>query len=174
MEKIGKRIRSSYEAYKRYREKYAKSGHGLDRELTLTEYADVHKRWAHDNANNTKKTHIAREIAADEQTFTRNEAASIIRRLKDVEDYHDLGKYEEVNKEEFRKIIEKYKKSKDIYSLNFTEQEAAALEEERRQRLLDRGKEPKYIIQQTARVILFNELRDAGLSYKEADEVLYG
>lgn len=165
MAKIPQRIKNSYQSYLNYREKWHNKGYGLDRELTLDEYAGAHRAYAHRYQG---AQHIAREIAAMDRTFTRSEASAIMRRLKTAEQYAD------VDKKALKELRKKYKKSKDIYGLELTPEEAEASERERRERLLERGKTPEYTIQANARAKLFNELRDLGLSYKEADEVLYG
>ena len=124
---------------------------------------------AHRAKSEGKSPHLARDIAAAETTFTRTEASAIIRRIQSAElftEYVDIF--------ELTTLQAKYKKAKDIYGLQLTREEEEASEAERRQRLLERGKEPDYVIQANARALLFNQLRDAGLSYKEADRVIYG
>lgn len=163
MATVNKRIENSYNAYLKYRGQWAQKGYGLDRQLTLEEYTFAHKSASHIGWN-----HIAREIAAQDRTFTRSEGAAILRRIKNA------TKYEKVDEELLRNILKRYKRSKDIYGLQLTDSEAMAMEQRRRDALAARGKEAKYIIQANARAKLFNELRDAGLSYKEAEKVLYG
>lgn len=163
MAKISKRIKNSYDAYLNYRNQWSAKGYGLDRELTLSEYADVHRKLSHRG-----EQHIARRASSDDRTFTRSEGSAIIRRLKNASNYDDI------DEEALKEIRRKYRKSKDIYGLELSPEEAAANENARRDSLIERGKTPEYTIQANARAKLFNELRDAGLSYKEADEVLYG
>lgn len=163
MAKIPKRIVNSYNAYLKYRDEWRRKGYGLDRELTLKEYKDVHQAFSQDG-----EKHIARRAAADERTLTRSEAAAIIRRLKSADKYQDVDIFE------LHILRLKYKKTKDLYSLQLTPDQEQFIEQSRRERLLERGKEPQYTIQSNYRAILFNQLLDAGLSYKEADEVLYG
>lgn len=165
MAKIFKRLKNSYNAYIKHRADYKKRGYGLDRELTLQEFADAHAGMAHSG-----EKHPARKIASLEVTFKRNEAATIIRRLKNAEKYEN----EYIDKDALKALRKKYKKAKDIYSLELTPEEATAYENERRENLLKKGIKPEETIQASARVRIFNELLDAGLSYKEADEVLYG
>lgn len=157
MAKVSKRIENSYEAYLKYRESWKKKGYGLDRELSLEEYSRAHKDASHAGWN-----HIAREVAQLDRTYSRSEASNIVRRLKSAEYFDD------VDKEEISKLRKKYKRAKDIYGIQLSPEEAAASEQRRRERLAERGIEPKYVIQANARAKLFNELRDAGLSYKEA------
>lgn len=168
MAKIPKRIKRSYDSYLKYREQYKSAGAGLDRELTLEEYEQAHLSWAHYNAKNPKKTHIAREIAKEEQTFTRSEAAGVIRRLEDAELYND------VDKEALKALREKYSSSKVLRSFELSPEEAAATEQRVRENRAARGKSTKETIQSSYRGVLFNELLDAGLSYREADKVVYG
>ena len=163
MAKVSKRIENSYEAYLNYRDSWSKKGYGLDRELTLEEYSIAHKQASHAGWN-----HIARDIAAEDRTFTRSEGASIVRRIKNAADY------DHVDKEALRELQKRYRRSKDVYGLELSAEEAQAMEERRRQKIAERGSTPKYVIQANARVKLFNELRDAGLSYKDAEDVLYG
>lgn len=163
MEKIGKRIENSYGAYLKYREIWSNKGYGMDRQLTLEEYATAHKQASHAGWN-----HIARDIASEDRTFSRSEGASISRRIKNAADYDD------VDKEALRDLQKRYRRGKDIYGLELSAEEAQAMEERRRQKIEERGSTPKYVIQANARAKLFNELRDAGLSYKEAEDVLYG
>lgn len=165
MAKIPQRIVKSYNAYLNYRDKWSDKGYGLDRELSLNEYADAHKAYAHRNQG---AQHIAREIAGAERTFTRSEASAIVRRIKTADQFDD------VDEEGLKELRKRYKRSKDVYGLELSPEEAAASEQERRNRLAERGKTPEYTIQANARAKLFNELRDLGLSYKEAEEVLYG
>ncbi|MCM1505297.1 MAG: hypothetical protein NC127_08890, partial [Muribaculum sp.] len=162
---ITRRIASSYEAYLRWRAHWHNKGYGLDRQLTIEEYAIAHTFYAHKYRG---AQHIAREIASADRTFTRGEAAQIVRRLKDA------AKYDDVDQELLNDLRRRYKRAKDIYSLELTPDEAAASEQERRDRLIARGKTPDYVIQANARAKLFNELLDAGLSYKEAETVIYG
>lgn len=165
MAKISKRIVNSYAAYLNYREKWHDKGYGLDRQLTLKEYAQVQRAAAHDHRYGE---HIARGIAGDDRTFTRSEAAAITRRLKTAD------RYEDVDVKALKELQERYRKPKDIYSFELTKEELDAQEQRRRQYWIDRGKTPKHTIQANARSALFDALRDAGLSYKEADEVMYG
>lgn len=169
MAKIPKRIENSYKAYLNFRRKHKEAGYGLDRELTLQEYANAHVLYAHRYANDPRSKHIARGIAGAERTFTRSEANAIIRRLKTARDFDS-----DIDIFELEVLRHKYKKAKDIYGLQLSPEEMRKNEEARRQRLIERGTEPKYTIQANARSLLFNQLRDAGLSYKEADAVLYG
>ena len=163
MAKISARIKRSYNVYLRYRDESHRAGYGLDRELTLQEYASVHA-----DASHKGWTNIARTIARAEKTASRNEAAAIIRRIKTADSYDDVD-------ESALKILQmKYRKAKDIYSLELSEVQAALREQERRSYWRDRGIEPEFTIQASARAVIFNDLRDAGLSYKEAGEVLYG
>ena len=157
MAKVSKRIENSYKAYLKYRESWKNKGYGLDRELTLQEYAGAHEDASHKGWN-----HIARDIASLDRTYSRSEAANIVRRLKSAEYFDD------VDKEEIAKLRKKYKRAKDVYGLQLSSEEAAASEQRRRKKLAERGIEPKNVIQANARAKLFNELRDAGLSYKEA------
>lgn len=163
MAKVTKRVANSYATYLRYRAQWHDKGYGLDRELTLTEYADAQAKVVH-----AGEQHPARRLASEERTFTRSEARGFINRLKTADDYED------VDEEALAELRKKYKKTRDIYSQELTPEEASASEQQRRDRLAERGKEPKYTIQANARARIFNELRDAGLSYKEADKVLYG
>lgn len=164
MATLSKRIIRSYNTYLKERAKWSLKGYGLDRELTLNEYAWAHRATVH--ATHTK--HPARDIASADRTFTRSEGVLIVKRLKSAE------RYAEVDKEALKALQAKYKKAKDVYSQELTAKEEQAMEEARREDLRARGKEPKYIIQASARARVFNELRDAGLSYKEANKVLYG
>lgn len=171
MAEIPKRIVRSYNAYLRYREKQADRGYGLDRQLTLVEYSEVHPAFAQANAHNPKKTHIAREIAAMDRTFSREQAAAIVRRLKVIKNYEG----ENVDKELLKELLKTYKTSKDIYSLNLTPEQQQILEQRRRERLIERGKNPAdYNIQASARAEFFQQLIDAGISYKDADKIIYG
>lgn len=163
MAKISQRIKRSYEAYLRYRDQAHQRGYGLDRELTIAEYAQVHKAYSH-----LKEKHIARTIATAEKTATRNEAAAIIRRLKTAD------QYDGVDLDALRALQTKYRRTTDISALELTEVQAALHEQTRRYYWTDRGIEPKFIIQASARSALLMELRDAGLSYKEAEEIIYG
>ncbi len=163
MAKIPRRIRNSYDVYLRLRQERHEKGYGLDRQLTLEEYATAHARIVHSG-----EKHPARKIATSDVTFSRKEASAIIRRLKTADQYED------VDKEQLKKLCKRYQKAKDIYSLELTPEEAEANEQMRRERLAARGITPNDTIQASARSRIFNELRDAGLSYKEADEVLYG
>lgn len=167
MAKIAQRIVNSYNAYLNYRAKWSDKGYGLDRELTLNEYADAHRSYKH---KHPETQHIARELAGFDRTFTRQEASGIIRRLRTALNYED----ENIDKFELWALNVKYKTSKSIYSLELSTDEMRDMENRRRQYWIDRGKEPKYTIQASARQYLFNSLRDAGLSYKEADSILYG
>lgn len=169
MVKINKRIERSYNAYLNFRSKHKASGYGLDRELTLQEYAAAHADYAHAHANDPKSKHIARGIAGLERTFTKSEANAIIRRLNNAQDFES-----DVDIFELEVLRHKYKKARDIYGLELYPEEMQANEAMRRQRILERGKAPEYTIQANARSLLFNQLRDAGLSYKEAEAVLYG
>lgn len=164
MAKIPKRISNSYKAYLRYRQEWHKKGYGLDRELTIHEYADVQRSMSHSGAQ-----HIAREVAASDRTLTRSEASALIRRLKNAD------KYQNIDKEKLSRLRSKYKKSSDLYGIEFTTEEARDYEEIRRRNIISiTGEEPTYTIQATARIRIFNDLRDAGLSFKEAEEVMYG
>lgn len=163
MAKIPKRIVNSYNAYLNYRQTWSDKGYGLDRELTLKEYEQVHKALSHGG-----EQHIARRAAADERTFTRSEASGVIRRLKYADQYDD------VDEDALNELRKTYKKSKDIYGLELTPDEITSMEDRRRNYWLDRGKTPKHTIQANARAKFFDVLRDAGLSYKEAEKVLYG
>lgn len=158
-----KRLRKSYQTYIRMRAERRKAGYGLDRELTFEEFSDAHRKLVHQG-----EQHPTRKIASMDVTLTRNEAAAIIRRLKNAD------KYEDVDLEVLKRLRKKYKKAKDLYGQQLTDEEAAANEQMRRERLRARGIEPQDTIQASARSKIFNELRDAGLSYKEAEEVLYG
>lgn len=164
MAALSKRIIRSYNTYLKERANWSSKGYGLDRELTLNEYAWAHRAIVH--ATHTK--HPARDIASADRTLTRSEGVLIVKRLKTAE------QYSEVDKEALKVLQAKYKKAKDLYSQKLTAEEAQAMEEARREDLRSRGKEPKYIIQANARARIFNELRDVGLSYKEAQKVLYG
>lgn len=167
MAKITQRDINSYNTYLRYREQWHNKGYGLDRELTLYEYVDAKEGKVH--GEHVK--HPARDIAAAERTFSRSEARGYVNRLK------DFDKYEDVDLFELEVLRHKYKTTKSIYSMEFTPEEAAENEATRKARIMERskdGKEPQYTIQATARSRLFNQLRDAGLSYKEAERVLYG
>lgn len=163
MAKSSKRIINSYEAYLRYRESWGDKGYGLDRKLTLNEYAQVHRSLSH-----AGEQHIARTVAGNERTFTRSEGAAIARKIKNAE------QYSEVDKEMLSELQKKYRRGKDIYGLQLTPQEELAQETRRREALLARNVKPQYTIQANARAKLFDELRDAGLSYKDAEAVLYG
>ena len=167
MATFSKRIESSYAAYLRWRAKYKESGYGLDRELTLTEYSEVHRSYVHRNQG---AQHIAREIAGADRTFTRSEASGLVRRLKETLNYRGEG----IDIFELGVLRAKYKNSKSIYSMQLSDEEAIEMENRRKQYWRDKGKEPGYIIQASARVDFFNALRDAGLSYKDADKVMYG
>lgn len=163
MAKVSQRIKRSYEAYLNYRRQARNKGYGLDRQLTLEEYKGAHEDFSHKGA-----THIARTIATGEKTATRNEAAAIIRRLKTAD------QYDNVDQEALAELRSTYKTARDIYSLELTDWQASLREQERRHYWTDRGIEPEFTIQASARALLFNQLRDAGLSYKEAEEVIYG
>lgn len=163
MAKISKRIENSYEVYLKYRESWSDKGYGLDRQLTLEEYATAHKQASHAGWN-----HIARDIAAEDRTFNRSEGTAIARRIKNAADYED------VDKEALRDLQKRYRRGKDIYGLELSAEEAQAMEERRREKIAERGFSPKYVIQANARAKLFAELHDAGLSYKETEKVVYG
>lgn len=163
MAKVSKRIENSYQSYLRYRESWADKGYGLDRQLTLQEYNSVHKQASHAGWK-----HIARDLASEDRTFRRSEGAAIVRRIKNATHYEDI------DKEALRELQRKYKRGKDIYGLQLSPEEAETMEERRRSQLAERGKTPQYTIQANARAKLFNELRDAGLSYQKAEEILYG
>ena len=158
-----KRLRKSYELYLKMRADRSQRGYGLDRELTFDEFSYAHAGFVHGG-----EKHPTRKIVTNEVTLRRNEAAAVIRRLKNADQYDD------VDLEALKALQKKYKKASDLYSQELTAEEAATNEQKRRERLRERGKEAKNPIQATARARIFNELRDAGLSYKEADEVLYG
>lgn len=166
MAKINKRIERSYKTYLKYRAQDAAKGYGLDRELTISEYADAHASYLHSK----KGSHPARDIARAEKTFTRSEASAIIRRLKSA------GKYSDVDEDDLIELRLRYKKAKDIYGLELTREEIQEQESERRNFWRDKlaGEDPDFTIQANARAKLFQELLDIGLSYREADEVLYG
>lgn len=169
MAKISPRIERSYKAYIKYRKSYTERGYGLDRGLTIEEYKYVYKNFKHAFHNDPKIKHIARTLAKDDVTFTRVEAKAIRTRLKTA------GQYDDVDIEAIEALRTRYSTSKSIYSLELTAEEAAADEQQRRQWYIERGKEPPAIIRPaTARTILFNQLRDAGLSYKDAERVVYG
>lgn len=171
MAKVSKRIVNSYKAYLGHRESLSAKGYGLDRVMTLKEYEEVHNAMAHMNAQNPKKTHIAREIAAQEKTFSRSEGAAIVRRLKNA----DIYESEHLDKELLKELRSTYRTSKDIYSLQLTPEQIEILEQRRREDLIKRGKNPaEYNIQASARAELFNELIDAGVSYKETRNIVYG
>lgn len=176
MAKGSKRIENSYNSYLRQRAEWHAKGYGLDRELTLDEYKEVHEAFVHRG-----EQHPARKIASDERTFSYAEGRSIVRRLKTADQYDD------VDKDELQALINRLRKPakddpsklspltyKDIIGLELTPEELEAQEQRRRQYYIDRGVTPTRTIQANARADLFNQLRDAGLSYKEADEVLYG
>lgn len=206
MAKIPQRIRNSYETYLKYRQQYKDGGYGLDRKLTLEEYADAHIKYVHRHKKDPQVTHVARELASYDKTLTRSEAAGVLRRIKTADRYYtglskerlkELRKAAKKGEEEFNKVVKdeeeaeafkrseefktmlkdlrkKYKKSSDIYGLELSDEEAVAQQDAQRKYYIDRGIEPRHTIQASARVKLFNELRDAGLSYKEADQALYG
>ena len=169
MAKISKRIEKSYNTYIRLRQSYAQRGYGLQRELTKEEYALAHRKWAlYNKTNQQKKGHIAREIAEDDVAFRRNVAAGVRRRIKTA----DI--YENVDLEKLKGLQKKYKKNSDIFSVQYSPKEAQRIEQERLARFAERGVSPEWPIQANPRAIIFNELRDAGLSYKEAEKVIYG
>lgn len=170
MAKVSKRIVNSYKAYLGHREKGSAAGYGFDRPLTLEEYEEVHIAFIHDKQN-AHKTHVAREIAQRDKTFTRDEASAIVRRLKNA----DIYESEYLDKALLSELRSTYKKAKDIYSLQLTPEEQEILEQRRRENLVKRGKNPaEYNIQASARAELFNELIDAGISYKETRYIVYG
>lgn len=170
MAKIAKRIVNSYEAYLRYRQKARAAHYGLDRELTLEEYEEVHYAFIHDKRN-AHKTHVAREIAQREKTFTRDEAVAIVKRLKNA----DIYESEHLDKDLLSELRSTYKQAQDIYSLQLTPEEEKILEQRKRENLIKRGKNPaEYNIQASARAELFNQFIDAGVSYKETRNIVYG
>lgn len=161
MAKIAQRIKNSYDAYLRYRQIWSDKGYGLDRKLTLSEYAKVHYSLSH-----SREQHIARKVAANERTWTRSEGAAIARRIKNID------KYKNIDPDAIKKLRKKYKRGRDVYGAQLTPEEEQAQEMHRREALIKRGKQPQYTIQANARIKLFEELRAAGLSYKEAAEVI--
>lgn len=156
-------IDRSYKAYLSQRAMWKEKGYGMDRALTEDEYKVAFKGLSH-----ARKPNIARDLASSERTVGYRQAVAILRRIKNAVDYEDA------DPEKIQQLLEKYPNTKKLISVELSEEEIQQNEEMRRQRYLERGITPKRIIQATARSKLFNELRDAGLSYKEAEKVLYG
>lgn len=156
-------IDRSYKAYLSQRAMWKEKGYGLDRALTADEYKVAFLGLSH-----ARKPNIARDLASSDRTLRYKQAATIRRRLKNAVDYEDA------DPQEIQRLLKKYSNIKKLISIELTEEESRQNEEMRRQRYLERGITPQRIIQATGRSQLFNELRDAGLSYKEAEKVLYG
>lgn len=70
--------------------------------------------------------------------------------------------------DERKALRKKYAKSKDIYGLQLTEGEIQATESRRRQELVGRGIDPEFPVQASARGQLFQDLLDAGMTFREA------
>lgn len=209
---ISRSIARSYEAYLRHRESWAEKGFGLDRELTLSEYTEAHKEFAHKYGNN----HVARKIAQDDRTFAARDAAAKARKIaEEVKTRRTIAKgdreklkelkaqlkelkaqepsksikrrirkqqeriaeQQEVLEEdkailnERRALKKKYATAKDIYGLQLSEEEIRSAESRRRQELMDRGIDPEFPVQASARGQFFQDLLDAGMTFREARAV---
>lgn len=69
--------------------------------------------------------------------------------------------------DERRALKKKYATAKDIYGLQLSEGEIRSAESRRRQELVDRGIDPEFPVQASARGQFFQDLLDAGLSFRE-------
>lgn len=169
MAEISKVVEKSYNAYLKYRKEWRDKKYGLDRELTLEEYAQAHAEASHKLKSEGKKGgHIARQLASDDRTLSFYESRGMFERLKNAQNYSD------VDPVGLAALLKKYPSAKILRAVELTPEEMQTQEEMRRQSWIDRGKVPEFTIQAHARQNLFNELRDIGLSYADADEVMYG